>query len=237
MCVYALNVGPGNNALLNCRTVSVLAPAELGRAPIGALDQARVEGDAVTVSGWAIDPDTRASIDVHLYVGSAGSAVRANGSRPDVARAYPAYTSAHGFTTQVSAPVGTNTVCAYAIDSRGGTNSLLGCRIIRVESPAVRGAFDTATATTGGVAVTGWMFEEGVAAAGEVHVYVGASGYALAASQSRPDVGRAFPAAGANRGFAQTLPAPPGQHSVCAYAIATRGGDNRLLGCRVVNVP
>lgn len=237
VCVYALNVGPGNNALLNCRTVSVTAPGELGRAPIGAFDQARVDGNTVTVSGWAIDPDTRAAIDVHLYVGGAGSVLRANGSRPDVARAYPAYTSTHGFSAQIGAPAGTSTVCAYGIDSRGGTNTLLGCRTIRVESPTVSGAFDTATATSGGVAVTGWMFEQGVATPGEVHVYVGSAGYALTASQSRPDVGRVYPAAGSSRGFAETLPAPAGQHAVCAYGIATRGGANQLLGCRVVNVP
>ncbi len=69
--------------------------------------------------GWAIDPDTTASIPVHVYVGAVGTAITADGSRPDVATFYPGYGSAHGYVATVPDPGGRVTVCVYAIDERG----------------------------------------------------------------------------------------------------------------------
>ncbi len=52
----------------------------------------------VSVSGWAIDPDTAAPISVHVYVGSVGEAIIADGVREDVGAAFPGYGAQHGFT-------------------------------------------------------------------------------------------------------------------------------------------
>jgi hypothetical protein len=59
------------------------------------------------------------------------------------------------------------------------------------------------------------------------------------ANKSRPDVGAAFGGYGASHGFLATVPATgSGNHSVCAYAITTGGGNgNTLLGCASVHVP
>jgi hypothetical protein len=67
-----------------------------------------------------------------VYVDAAGTAVAADGSRPDIASLYPAYADRHGFDATVPAPVGTRQVCAYAINTKAGVNALLGCRVVSV---------------------------------------------------------------------------------------------------------
>lgn len=123
VCAYALDDAGKVNPQLGCRSVDVS-----GR-PIGAFDAAVRSGDRVTASGWAIDPDVAAPVEVHLYVGQRGTAVSASVPRSDIARLRPAYGGAHGFSSSVVAPPG-STVCAYAIDSAGGENALLGCKAV-----------------------------------------------------------------------------------------------------------
>ena len=97
-------------------------------SPIGYLDVATGVPGGVSVAGWAIDPDTTAPIAVHVYVDSAGVALTADGSRPDVGAAFPGYGSAHGYSSAVAASPGSHRVCAYGINVGPGGNSLLGCR-------------------------------------------------------------------------------------------------------------
>ncbi|HEX4726960.1 MAG TPA: hypothetical protein VH298_04130 [Jatrophihabitans sp.] len=47
-----------------------------------------------------------------------------------------------------------------------------------------------------------------------------------------------YPHFGANHGFSVAVPANPGQHRVCGYAINTVGsGLNQAIGCQSVDVP
>ncbi len=96
VCIYGINVGAGANSTLACRTVNVL-----GGSPIGALDVARQGPQSIAVAGWALDFDTSGSIPVHVYVDGKGTAVTANGCRPDVGSAYGGYGSAHGFSASI----------------------------------------------------------------------------------------------------------------------------------------
>ncbi len=91
------------------------------------------------MAGWALDPDSTSSIDVHVYVDGVGSITTANLSRPDVASAYPAYGAAHGFSRVVAAAPGTRNVCLYAINTGLGDNTQLGCRNVDVGAPVDRG--------------------------------------------------------------------------------------------------
>ena len=86
------------------------------------------------IGGWAIDPNTSAAIDVHVYVNGMGAAIfTANASRPDVGAAYPGYNGTdNGFTRVISVGYGSNTVCAYGINVGPGANALLGCKTINV---------------------------------------------------------------------------------------------------------
>jgi hypothetical protein len=124
VCVYGIDVGPGDNKLLGCRMVLV------GGDPFGAVDVASVTGGILTVSGWAIDPDTAAPIGVHVYIDGAGRAITANASRPDLAAAFPAYGPSHGFSASFGVGPGTHQVCIYAIDEGLGENRLLACRTV-----------------------------------------------------------------------------------------------------------
>lgn len=128
LCVYAINQGPGTTSQLTCRTVETPTGA-----PIGSLDALSSSASAIRLQGWALDYDTAASIQVRVYLDGtfAGSGVAA-GSRQDVADSFPGYGAAHGFDVTAAAPPGSHNACAWAIDSGGRNNTLLGCRTIAV---------------------------------------------------------------------------------------------------------
>src|SRR4029077_12939463 len=52
------------------------------------------------------------------------------------------------------------------------------------------------------------------------------------ANGARPDVSSVYPAVGPNHGFEFTVPAAPGQHNGCVYAINNAEGGNPIIGCR-----
>jgi hypothetical protein len=124
VCIYGIDVGPGDNRLLGCRNVLV------GGDPFGAVDTVRVSGGTLTVGGWAIDPDTADPISVHVYIDSAVNGLTADVSRPDVASAFPGYGVNHGYSATFPISPGTHQVCIYAIDRGLGENRLLACRTV-----------------------------------------------------------------------------------------------------------
>lgn len=126
VCAYGFNQGGGSNALLGCRQVTVP-----GGSPFGSLDAVVRTPSGVVVAGWAIDPDTAASIPVHVYVGPVGTAITANGWRADVGSIFSGYGNSHGFWTTLAAPNTPTQVCVYAVETAGsGSNQLLGCRTV-----------------------------------------------------------------------------------------------------------
>ncbi len=127
VCVYAIN-SAGDNPLLGCRTVEVTA-----YDPTGYLDSAEVVPAGIRVRGWVIDKDALGSaVEVHVYVGRAGSRIVADSARIDVGLAYPAAGNQHGFDAIVSAVPGERQICAYAINIPAGENKLLGCKLAEV---------------------------------------------------------------------------------------------------------
>jgi streptogramin lyase len=125
VCVYGINIGPGANVALGCRSVTVP-----GGDPVGSLDGAARSGSQLTVSGWALDPDTAASIPVAVYVEGRGIGwFTAGGTRGDIAAAYPGYGAAHGYSVTTPVLATDHHVCVYAINQgTGTTNTVLGCR-------------------------------------------------------------------------------------------------------------
>jgi hypothetical protein len=232
VCAYGINVGLGGNALLGCRLVVVP-----GGSPIGSLDVAYGQAGSVQVGGWALDPDTPAPTDVHVYVDGQGTALTAAGDRPDIAAAFPGYGAAHGFSATLAAPPGLHVVCAYGINVGAGATSVIGCRLVLVPDTSPFGSLDVVGGVPGGVSVAGWAIDPDTPAPIQVHVYVDSSGTALDAGQPRPDVAAAYPSAGAAHGFSAVVSAPPGLHVVCAYAINVGGGATTTLGCRLALVP
>jgi hypothetical protein len=231
--------------MIGCKSIVVEAAPipDQGRRPIGNAELIKASADGISVGGWAIDPDTRASIPVHVYVGAAGTAYVANKDRPDIGAAYPTYGSAHGFSEKVAAKPGNHRVCIYAINTGAGGHTLLKCQDVTVPQPTVVlpdrgrapvGNLEVVTVSAGTLTVAGWTYDPDTTASIPVHVYVDSTGYAFTANKSRPDVGAAYPVYGPAHGFGEKITIGPGAHKVCVYGINTGAGGHTLLGCKSV---
>jgi hypothetical protein len=239
VCVSATG-GRGQAVTLGCRSVTIK------RSPIGNHEMTAQHGPGrIRVTGWALDPDTTAPIDVHVYIdGRWGGAVLANQSRPDVGAAFPAWGADHGWSITLDAGGGPHQVCAYGINvGPGSSNPLLSCRSVTVAAGAPVGNLEMASIVSadGGtwLSVSGWSLDPDTTASIGVHLYIdGRWGGAVTAAGYRPDVGRVWAGYGTAHGFRALLPRPSsGTHSICAYGINTGPGlVNPLLGCRAFNV-
>ena len=240
VCVYAIDATGGTNPKVGCRTVTVN-----NRAPIGSLDVLQGGMEKLTLSGWALDPDTRDPIQVQVQVdGTRVATLAADQTRADVDRAY-GMGAEHGFATTLTAAPGTREVCLVAVDSSGGTNPRFACRTVVVNGMSI-GSLDEVSSSAAGIRVRGWALDPDTTASIKVHLYVdGRMHTELRASDSRPDVHAAY-GKGALHGFDTTLarPAgatsggwPSGAHEVCLWAIDSSGGANPQVGCRTVVVP
>jgi hypothetical protein len=126
VCVYGVDSWVALSRKVGCSSVDVN-----GRA-FGALDIAVPSPGKITVTGWALDPNTSAPISVHVYAyGKGAQALTADGPRPDIGRIF-GKGDLHGFSGPVSASPGTHPVCVYAIDSWNGTNPLIKCTSVTV---------------------------------------------------------------------------------------------------------
>ncbi len=232
VCAYAINAtGPGGTVSLGCR------PITLGGSPIGVMDSIAITGPgSVTVSGWALDPDTAAATRVDVYVGRSGVSLTAGGGRPDIGAAFPGYGDGHGFSGTVTGLAsGTYQVCPYAINTAGaGGTTSLGCRPVTIGGTPV-GYVESMTVSGGAVQIGGWALDPDTASSIPIHVYVDGVGVAYRTGVSRPDVAAAYPGFGSSQGFEITQPLAAGKHQVCVFAINVAGaGDNYLMNCRDV---
>jgi hypothetical protein len=229
VCVYAYNEGqPSNSPLLGCRTISIAA------LPFGALDVVERVPGGVRVAGWAIDPETTAPVNVHVYVDGALAVVRqADRERADINAAFPAFGSNRGFDITFAVGPGHHDVCVYAINVGPGGNPLIGCGSVTVNSLPF-GALDVAEANGDAVRVAGWAIDPDTRDPIAVHVYVdGVLKGSTTANRTRTDVGKAQPLYGDAHGFDATFSAP-GAGTVCVYSINAGIGSNALIACRAV---
>ncbi len=218
-------------------------------SPVGSFELAAAETyGKVRVGGWAVDPsDLAASIDVHAYVGglagtpgAVGTVLGpARGNRPDVAWSYPGAGATHGFDAIARSATlqGRVPVCLYAINIGEGSNTLLGCRDVTLAPGHPFGSLDRVDGSPRSLRIAGWAIDPDTSASIEVRTSVdGAFVGGVRANRPRPDVGRAHPAHGPNRGFDAAFAAAPGLRQVCVRAVNTPGttGDNPRLGCRSV---
>lgn len=213
--------------------------------PFGNFEVAQSSSGGVRVRGWAIDPDTGASIDVRVSVGGTVTTVRANVSRPDVAAAYPSSGPLHGFDAVVPG-VYPGSACVTLVNVGVGSNTDLGCRAIDAGGSPPFGSLDSVTAApaadAGGpiVTVTGWTADsDAPQRALEVRFTVDGEMISSAtADASRPDVGAALPGFGAAHGYSVSFrSALIGSREVCALAVDTPSGVASSLGCRTVTIP
>ena len=242
VCVYAINVGPGANHGLGCRSVTVQAPRP---APQGVLDSPTAFGDDVLVRGWAVDEDSMTtSLAVHVYVD--GHPVRAaSANRPDTraTQVYPVAGTAHGFAEKLTLTAGPHQVCVYAMNVGPSVgNPSLGCRSVTTGPAASspRGGL-TSTAVAGRTAtVTGWAVDpQAPTSPTTVHLRVdGVVRQAMSAGRATTAVAPYVPfGVSTAHGFQTSLDLAAGTHRVCAYGINVgAGAGNPELGCAAVTV-
>jgi hypothetical protein len=230
VCAYAINDGPAVNTFVGCREATVPSGP-----PIGSVDVMRGDLGAITLAGWAIDPDVANPIALHVYVDDTfARSVRADGERPDIAGAFAGYGAPHGFALRVAASGGAHTVCVYGINEGAGGNALIACRVVQVPGGAPIGMLDTVVGGAGSVRVAGWAIDPDVASPIVVHVYVDGVSRPFPADDLRDDLTAALGPYGGAHGFAADLQVGPGPHDVCVYALDSAQGVNALLGCRRV---
>jgi hypothetical protein len=236
VCAYAINVPAGGHTLLGCRAVTVGRTDRFGAT--GNIDVAEPRPGGIFLAGWAADGDTTEPIVVHAYIDGVATHIAADGDRPDVGRVFPTLGSRHGFLATLPASPGPHDVCVYAInDNLVGPHTLLGCRHIDVDARPATGSLDVVATTDGTIVTAGWAADPDSPAPIPVHVYVDGVLSGTIANLPRPDVARALPAFGPDRGFTLRVAAVSGVHQVCVYAINDNlVGPHTLLGCRRVDV-
>jgi len=112
VCVVAIDANTAERRQLGCQNVTVE-----NAAPQGVIDQIVGSTGQIRVRGWALDPDSREPISIHVIMdGQLAGHVRASGSRPDVDRVFGLGES-RGFDITVSAASGTRSVCVHMINT------------------------------------------------------------------------------------------------------------------------
>jgi hypothetical protein len=242
VCVYAINVGPGANQRLGCRSVTVTAPRP---APRGAVDPVTVLGDQVLVQGWAVDEDAMTTaLSVHLYVdGVPARAVRAGSADTRAARAYPLAGTAHGFSEVLTLAAGIHSVCVHAINVGAyAGNPRIGCSTVTTGPAASspRGGITSATVSGRTATVTGWALDA-QAPTSPIPVHISVDGVVRHSTPAdRPTTAVAAYApfgVSPDHGFQTSFDVAAGTHRVCAHGINTGVGvGNPRLGCADVTV-
>lgn len=207
------------------------------RTPIGYVDSVSTTDRSITVTGWALDPDTTNPIQVHVYIGGTATAFTADLPRPDLDPVFHKG-SLHGFSATVPAPLGTSTVCVYALnDWWKGANPVLACPTATVVNAAPAGDADGFEAVAGvGARVFGWANDPDTRGAAAVRVTVDGVPTPGAASSRRPVTAPAF-GDGSYGGFDVTAPASAGSHQVCADVLDSLTSTATSLGCQTLQVP
>jgi hypothetical protein len=236
VCVTLSNVGTGAHTSLGCRTVTVP-----GSSPAGNFESLTAAPGSLSVTGWAVDPDTAAPIYVWAGVsGPTGSVyngpVRAAATRTDVGRAYPGAGDAHGVAWTLPVDAGRYTVCLTAVNVGAGADRDLGCRAVVVPGGSPVGNLESVRAVPGGVQLTGWALDPDTVTPPYVLVTVDGDGGYVRPAVARADISRVFPGYTGAYGFTATIATEPGARTVCATASNVGAGTHTALGCSTVVV-
>ena len=208
-------------------------------APFGSLDAVSTSSGTVTLSGWAVDPDTVDPIDVHVYIdGRWGGATRADVERPDVDAALSGFFGPdHGFRVSLPVSAGLHEVCAYAIDSTAGTNPQLGCRTVVVPSEDPFGNLEVALSVYGFNYLKGWALDPSADTPISVTAYLYSFSMGtwatvpMTADLDRPDVGAAY-GHGSAHGYVHQAPRRGvGAQFACVVGTNIGDGSNAFVGC------
>jgi GH25 family lysozyme M1 (1,4-beta-N-acetylmuramidase) len=234
VCVYAIDPAGVVNPQLGCRIVTVASGS-----PVGSVDSVTAATGTLTVSGWAIDPDTFAPVGVSLVVdGDTVGSATANLPRPDLTTALPPYGPLHGYSLSATGfGGGAHRVCVIATDVGPGSDASIGCRTILMSGNPF-GSLDAVTRTGGSTGTTataaGWAIDPDTTSPVTVVMTVDGTQVATTtANGARPDlVSFGY---GVAHGFSVDLSGlTSGTHKVCAVARDIDVGVDATLGCATI---
>ncbi|WP_281786558.1 hypothetical protein [Aurantimicrobium sp. INA4] len=233
-CIWA-NKSNGSATMVGCRTVLV---AE-ARPAAGAIETVTVNGNSVTISGWAVWPDSP-STSVHLAanVGSSWTPISANQNNPAANTAYPGVGNSHGFTVNLTAPSGSQSICIWTTNPNSGP-TILGCRtvVVGASTAGVLAAVESVTPGPGQVNFSGWaVWPSSDSTVVRVAANIGSRWYPIDANQNSTTIQQSVPGVSAQHGFSGSIPLPAGTHQVCFWA-AQPNAPAKFLECRSVVVP
>ncbi|MGX7680099.1 C40 family peptidase [Jatrophihabitans sp. DSM 45814] len=176
LCFIAGNLAAGADFNITCKgfvVPRIVGPTTTTAAtwkPTGNLDAIGYTAKTrlLSVQGWTLDPGTWAATDVDLMINgrSYGSAL-ANKSRPDLAARYRGYGPYHGFayTMQAPLPPGNYLICAVAINTAAGGNTILPCRMLSVAPVGDPESLNVALTATAAAAIQAQAIKTGAARA------------------------------------------------------------------------
>lgn len=214
-------------------------PDPTGTVPIGSLERVVPMAGGFRVIGWAADPNTSGPVAVSISSEQRLLKGTADLVRYDVGVAYPQLGAAHGFDIRYQGLTpGRHQLCVWVDNVGAGTQGrLLGCTYATVPAPSPFGSLDAVTAGDRSLRLDGWTLDPDTTDPIDVTVLLdGGKAVTATANVTRPDVDVAY-GLGAAHGFAVTLPASPGRHSVCVIGHNVGAGENEWIGCRDVVVP
>ncbi|ROP64335.1 hypothetical protein [Curtobacterium sp. PhB115] len=197
-------------------------------SPTGNVDAVTATSpSSITVTGWAVDPDTTNALRVAFYVDGAGAkTVTANKTRSDLAGSLGSGNTAHGFATELTGlSLGAHSVCTYAINQGKGANTLLGCYTRTITSAAPKGVLDSVTGGVGTITASGWVLDPDSAKPAPWKILVdGVSKATGTADRTRTDVAKVYSGVGSTLGFSKTIGGiTPGTRAVTLYTMDKPG--------------
>lgn len=190
--------------------------------PFGSLDSATGGYTGITVSGWAVDPNSPSPAYVWVNIDGQGGPALANTERSWFNGLYPGYGTKHGFDVTVAKPPGTYRVCV----TNSTTGVLIGCQSVTI--PIGDGSLDSVTQEPDGFMVKGWGID--FRTVNPIDVKLTVDGVPSTSSANAPLnwLNGYYPGIGSNHGFAVKVLKPVGTHTVCADLAF------RSLGCKTV---
>ena len=189
--------------------------------PEGRLSSVTRAPGGINVSRWATDPDGTAPTRVKITVGGTWIAT------------LDANQAGGGFSGFVSVPTATGQVCATALNTGQGRDVGLGCSISVSHDPV--GHLDGYRVDGNSVTMWGWTLDPDTTTPTSVYVqYSDGNTYGpYPATQTRTDVGAAYPGYGDGHGFQFTF--TPTQIHGCytawtVKAVDLHAGEDKAIG-------
>lgn len=225
ICLKAFNVGQGADAYPRCYN-----PVTVSFSPSGAITSLAQAPGGITITGYAVDPDTKAPTSVVVTSnGNRLATLQANGS----AGARIAKAVGHMFTGTVrlgSTAAGARKICVIAHNLGSyGEDRTIDCRSQSFNwNPSA--ALQSAAQQGNGALVTGWATDPDTTAPITVQVFVDGKAVTKLAANA---------AGGSHPGhmFSAVVPVAQGTHTVCVAGLNVLSGTaNSPQSCRSVQI-